>query len=393
MNDLFEKLKKIAAAAIITLLAGMMLLMFLPGSISDATGIFKSNRYGSFDGKDIAPDDYRAAYEICAVRLESIPEKFRKTLLQNCINRTLEELFVLPSIGEELGIAVSAQSVERNLYEELSRQLDQINQTARSEDDKLTLRELYLRAIRYRPIAVRLRSSSAIAVHSTLTAQFPYPRDLILIDEAAKKITMDLRYLRYNNALLSRRLEKNVTVDPGAVRRAYEQEQKALKKEERKSFALRKPFLENRIRSESARKALTGLKNRLGQIGEKPDLDRVAGIIGIAPRGERNINLAGLRSIRERSGEPPINLALPGLLAVFADAGEGLTVGPLQDGDHTVYIEIRNIRTGKIALQEKDIHRIQHQLGGELAQQLVRYLIEKHSVRGEFKTRPVRFEQ
>ena len=392
--DSYERLKKFGAGALIFLITVMMGIMFLPGSIQDFTGTFSSSAVGSYDGRPISQADYRLVYASCDEQVRRMGgDRFRNMQMANCTSRGMRELFVLADIGKQLGLTVSASQVQEKVLERARDTFIQQQLAARDSDDRLTLEDIYSRQLRYMPLDYRKRTMDAEMVVGVLRRRFPFPAAQAEADRRVSRTTLDIRFVRFSNAQLSRGIETRVRAEESEIRRLYDTEQSKLAADKRRPYEQERSNVERRVLAQKREAELKGLKDRLSKLGGQFNLEDVAALTGIRPSSVLNLPLDKLNEAKTENGS--VNLSLPDLILKIAPGAGPVKVGPLIRDEFTYFIELQNVRTPPTATpsDEKAMQRELEGNGAELAAYLMREMIDQQAQRSEFKLKKDIFRQ
>ncbi len=383
--DLTERIKKIGATIIITLLGIGMAVTFLPGAgVEDVTNAFRSGNFaGTYDGDPITQSDYVYAEQGCLMALQGL--RFAQFRVPDCIR----DLYVKPAIGKNVGLGASKESVEKALIDQVNLQHAQMLATVKDPEDRMTKLQIHEQERRRFPITYRIRSTARSVVERSLTMGYPYPTRAIEAESKAGGVRMDIRYIRYNDAELLRGMGKTIKITEDEIRKTYDEEQKKLAKDKRKPYKVQKEFVRNRILAKRKQEALKTIKADIAKVDRKAGLNAISKALKVAPLSVRGITLANLSKVQPRKNLPQVNLALPEFLSNL-DARKNVNyVGPIRDGAFTVYIEASNIRVAKPAKQdEKKLKARVDREGQTLAFQLLNYMARQEASRGKFRVYP-----
>lgn len=389
--DTFERLKKIGATVIIVLLGLMMGIMFLPGDISDFTGTFVSTSMGSYNGRQIGQVEYGILYNQCSEQVPRVGnERFRDAMVKNCASQRARELFVLPDIGAELGIAVSSQSVEEQVATEAQMIYDQQRIATRDNDDRLSLDEIYLRQLRYAPISYRKLQSDAILTAQTLIRAYPFPEAQAQAARLTDRVLLTMSFVRYSSAQLQRKIEDRTDATEAEIRAAYESEQAKLAADKKRPFQEERANVRRRLLTSKREAELKATKAKLSKLGANFRLEEVSAITGFAAQRVANVSTSQL--VETKVGAGTVNLALPELIVKIRPDANGVAVGPVTQDEFTYYIILeRVIAPDATAVAKIDTEDLRKQ-GDELGRVMLREMIDQQAQRGDFKFKASRVQ-
>ena len=376
-----------------------MLVMFVSIDVQELTGIFSGagqNSLGSFKGNSIPREAARRAAQSCErqfsnLSTQNFKQEMIQTFLNNCIRQRIKDLYALSAVARGMGLEVSQVSVEQAVWEEAQQYARQDEAQNRDDDDKLSAGDYYERLVASESIDIRKLWGDLFQLQIEMLDKFPYPQDLIKAQEQSELITMDLRFIRYNNSDLLRLLDKSITISDDKVRERYDQEQVKLPADKKKPYTTEKQRVRNKLLSELKQKSLTEIKTKLSGVGSRFELEKIAQITGVKPSVAGGENLSNLQTVKTGEGNLTANLALPGFLSRLGTGKGKLVVGPLQDDKYTVYIEATNFKIPRDqgqAKADKEAERKNKaratQEGGNLAQRLIRIIGEEEANRSGF---------
>lgn len=393
MNSILEKIKSAGAWIIIVLLAGMMAITFTGESdLNIEQALSGRNSVGSFDGETIDAQDFLVFQNNCEEQARRYRDQFRDLLgpgqsidsffrVDDCVQRSLQQAYVVPSIGRRLGLGVSEGSV-REAAESEARQMYQ-TQDAILEEDRLSLSDTYKRVLQSFPLELRQRQRLTELTGQVVSGPMPVPDAAVAARTAADRTTMDLRLVRYNTPQLVARFKQSVTVSEDQVRKVYEEEQAALEEAKRRPFEEERIFVVDRVKTEAAREAVNAAKEELKQLGRKATLEDVSRILQTPIENAGQVTLQGLQGVR--AGNTSVSLFKPDFLMELAEKRSQFTGGPYEDGEYTLFVEVRNLQTGTAA--EAALAEVKTNVAQGLAREFFNYLLKEETQRGQFSLR------
>lgn len=358
----------------------MMGITFSSQPISEITDVLTgTSTVGSFRGKGIDPEMYRAAYGQCDAfyqRYGDVPDYF----IQNCATQRLRDYSTYPVIGRELGLSVSEAQLEKELVEEVKAIYEQ-QQSYQDPDDRLTMKQIYMRQVQNSPISIRKTQSEAGVVGRAL-AQFPYPDSIAKSSVQAEQTRVSLSFIRFNNAELLRSLGKEVTVTDEEARKLYE-EKKYEDSDERPSFESQKEILVNEVRNEKRQKALAAVKGKLSDL-KNPTMKEITSITFIQPYNPPPLSLLQLNQV-PTGGKEAFNLAIPDALMAISQGPSRQVYGPFTADGYTVYLTVNQVMGNDQDVAFANLEKQKKNGSQFLAQSLVNLLSEHVADKGKFE--------
>ncbi|HMX56540.1 MAG TPA: hypothetical protein PKE49_08450 [Leptospiraceae bacterium] len=372
-------IKKFGSVLIIVILGVMLALTFSKTPLSTITDILSgAGRVGSFDGEEIQPRIYLMAEDNCRQNMSAfgqIPEY----ILKNCIANQIRQLYVLPLLAHRLGVAPS----EKFMQDELMKGAQEMYEAQKNAapDDRLTVKEIYHKQLASFPMDIRLRmraAQQAYEVISSMGEALPTAR----AEAAADSISMNARIIRFTTLDLTEKSGGNIQVTEEEIKAKHEKEQSIFEPAQRKSYESQKEFVKNRVLTEKRQLASAGLKQQLSQLGKDFKLEDIERITG-KRASQVNIKLSQLKGVALPSGE---TVKLDGPEVLGALGGDGVKkIGPIQDGEATVYVEISGVQSVADAGLETRAQKIAEEKRNEAGRLYFELLLKKESERGRFK--------
>lgn len=378
---------KIGSGLVVVILVGMLALTFSGRNTRDINFIdilLGRSAIGSFNGENISTRMYSLADQNCRERYQQlvgggrIPEQ----LMTRCIASQLREVYILPKVAKDLGLDVSPSSIEKAALERA--RLNFKKQSSLAAEDRMTLGELYRRELAYAPVDVQVRYQEAQRAFEKLAKGMPYPEAAVRAEELATKITMDVKFVRYTTADLLAELDDDVTITEEQIKKRFDEEQGKLSESQRKPYKDEREFVKNRVKSELKQLELAKVKEKLSKLPAGSSLEDVAKITGVKVHHAEGVTLEGLSAVKVDQGE----VAKLNLPAVLADLkGSSAVSGPHQEGDHTVYLMITNVRVPDLTLETAKLEKMSEEKGQRAGMMFLSYIMEEQASHGRFRVR------
>ncbi|MBI3394480.1 MAG: hypothetical protein HY042_01455 [Spirochaetia bacterium] len=378
-------LTKIGSAFVVVILVMMLAITFSRQPRDEIMAILAGRSgAGQFDGEEISMRMIAIADSNCRDRLQQFggpSGKIPEFLVQRCITSQTRELYVLPKIAREMGLAVLPASIEKAALERARANFKR--QAGLHAEDRLSLDELYRRELANYPVDLQVRVGEAQRVYEKLGRNFPMSEAALRSEELAKKITLDVRIVRYTTADLNNALESQVSASEEEIRRQYDEEQKKLSDNQKKKFDEEKEFVKNRIKTQKKQVLMADIKTKLSKLGANPSLDEVAKITGVPAKRIPGVSLEGLAAVPLGDKEAA-KLNLPGILVDLKGGPGPVTSGPHQDQDQTIYFEATNVRIPDIKVETAKVDKESEDKTQRAALGFLGFIIEREAARGKF---------
>ncbi|MBL8021511.1 MAG: hypothetical protein JNM27_17710 [Leptospirales bacterium] len=372
-------IKRIGAGLIIAILAGMLILTFGRVPPSQLAELI-TGRMGSFDGEEITPAMYGMAEENCKRNMGGLGE-IPPFILNNCVSNQLKQIYILPKIASRLGALVSEESQQEDLLKQSQQIFEQQKNAA--ADDRLTTREIYNRQLLNFPMDLRVRMRAAQNAGEIITNvgdSLPEAKAQAL----SESITMNLRILRFTNTDLQGKTG-NFDVTEEEIKAKHEKEQSIFEPPQRKSYESQRDFVKNRLITEKKQTAVSGLKQQLSALGADfkiEDLERITGRNAVA----KGAKLQELKNLTLPSGEI-VHLDKPEFLLALSGKGTH-KVGPIQDGEATIYVEISGITAPPTAdLAAAKAEKLLEEQKNSTGRAFYELIVKTEGQRGNFRIR------
>lgn len=380
VKDILETAKRLGAGIIVLSLVVMMGLTFSSQPMDEILAILGGQtRYGSFDGEDISAESYGYAYGACEERFSQFG-KLPAVFLNSCLENTLQELYVLPSIARRLGLEVPPEQVERELVEIAQAEFQR--QEVLLEADRRQVEDFYQELVRQGSVKLRSRETSARRLSAAILSADPSPE---FIDAAARAraSTVSLRMIRFTQTGLLANFDNQVSVSDEELKSEYETWKK--EKPDLEPLDKIKGQVMDRVRTKKKQSMLASAKESLGKLKPEDGLQAVTSITGVPAVVSNGVPLEGLS--RVQAGGQGVNLASGDFFRDLTayEPGKKRYFGPYQDGEATVYVEILSVNPRKLNAQEEETLR--NEASSRLKQEIYRYLIRTEALRGNFEYR------
>lgn len=360
MGSLFDSFKRFGAILVVLVLIVMMGLVFSSQPIDEITRTITGDfSVGEFAGDPISRKDYAFYKDSC--RSWMAEQKFGalEHFLKYCINTRIRQAYTLAHIAKKLGLQTSAELSKRRLWEEAQTQYEE--QTELSEEDRLSVSEIYRFNLSSFPLDIRIRQSSAQEAYQILNLDFPELSQKEKWEKASQKTTLNLRLVYFDDNTMIDVLKKTINPPEAEVIRLFREEQrdrhktlpknkgqKPLKMETQPSPAQRKNINE-RLKSAKAKKELDLIKNKIkhilarsAQINKKVSLEKIAKLTGLKILSLAQVKLSELGHVK--AGKDIFNLTQKEFLEKIkrTELNKG-AFGPIESSSHTLYAEITKI--------------------------------------------------
>ncbi|MEQ9365476.1 MAG: hypothetical protein RIF32_14615 [Leptospirales bacterium] len=402
MKDLLQIIMRAGAWVIILLLVGMMAITFTGQDLNVTGALANRGGVGSYNGETIKSRDYSYHYNVCNRQAALYRQQFGDLLgpgqsidsffnLNDCVRRSVQQAFVLPTLAQRMGLGVSLESVQKQAQEEAITQARQ--QEGLLEEDRMSPVMIYERSLQNFPLDLRRRQAAVERTGQILN------ETIKISDEAAKarwlagEIGVRLSLIRFNNPQLLARIKKTISVTEDEVRAAFVEEQAKRKEQDpdapEKAFEDEQAFVQDRLKTKLARVELEAATKKVDELTVKGkgdfNLEEVARILGV------NIENPGVIKLQELNGVPAgggsrANLNTPEFLKDLGKRRSNFAAGPYTDGEFIVYVKVEDIvRPDSAVMPAAKKDEIKEQVGRGLTGQFYQFLVQEESLRGQFK--------
>jgi hypothetical protein len=380
VNGLLETLKRVGAGLIVGVLIIMMGVTFSSQPMDEILSILSGGgKLGHFSGKEISGRVVMLAHNQCQDRYSQFGQ-VPDYIINQCVSNEVKSLYVIPSLGQHLGIEISKKELEKTVYKDVVAAYKNQDSAAES-DDRLSLKELYYEEMQRNPMEVRLALDNTRRSYNAFRA-FPVPDSVKQAQSKADSISFVLKAVHYTTVDLLRSLDSKVTITEEEIKKAYAEEQKSKPEAEKRPFESQKELVSNRLASEKKQKDLQVVKEALGKLEKgKYTLDDVFKLTGVSPQeiGQKSFN--ELKTVSLGSGSPVDMNKAEIYNTIAAAKASGISVsGPFQDGDKTYYIEISQVTVSDKEIEAIDTTEPEVYHGAYLLQ----YLIDQEATKGNF---------
>ena len=402
VKDFLHYFMRAGAWVIIVLLVIMMAISFTSQDLNVTGALASRGGAGSYDGDTIETRDYSYHFNACNQQAQMYRQQFGDLLgpgqsidsffnLNDCVRRSLQQAYVIPTIAARMGLGVSMQSVQKQAEQDAIQQARQ--QEGLLEEDRMSARMIYERSVQNLPLEIRRRQTIVDKTGQILNETFTISDEAARARWLAEETGLQLRLVRYNGPQLLAQLKKTISVTEEQVRAAFAEEQAKKKSEQAqtpdapaKTFEDEQAFVQDRLKTKLAREKLEAAKQEVATLTKgKFTLDQVAQVLGIT------VENPGVVKLKELSGVPAgggsrANLNTPEFLKDLGKRRSNFVAGPYQDGEFTVFVAVENIvRPGSDIAPAAKIDEIKEQVGRGLTGQFYTYLIQEESLRGQFE--------
>ncbi|MCB1172764.1 MAG: hypothetical protein KDK39_04325 [Leptospiraceae bacterium] len=349
MHSVLDSVKQIGAYSLIGLLVLLMgAYAFVDPNATEATRSFFTTGLGpgSYNGQTISWKVFNSYFGQCRAQEEQIVAQFGDmarnnpmfaNYAENCVRRSLKSVYALNTIGEQLHLMVSTESIKQ----EMARQAQELaaSQTVLHADEKLSAQDYYRRLMNQSSFEVRGLEKVAEYSRALLTRPVHVPATIDAERPESSRIRVDLALVRWDNKSMLEELKAAVQLDETAVKKQYEAEQAKLDQDKKQSYQKERPFLVQRMQAEQARAKMAAIKKQLAGLKSNfhlADVERISGIQAIVLRQVSLDQLGALKAAGLTTNLDQSHFYQD--LARFK--GQPLSGGPYQDGSYTVYARI-----------------------------------------------------
>lgn len=369
MND---AVKKAGSGFVVILLAVMMIVTLGRWSLADVLEGFFGARYGYFDGEDMDARYYFQEDERC----RQAYAMFGEGKIHDCLVKQLRSLYVLPRLATRLGLSTSKETVQSDIMQQIME--NQRNLSSLAPDDRLTPREEYDRMLQQFPMDLRIREKGINAVVQAFSG-VQEADNAISAHGGIETDSIQIRMIRFT-ALDLQSQTANFDVKEEEIKARHEKEQAIFEVSARKTYESQRDFVKNRIIGEKKQEAIAEVKKKLAGLGKDyrlSDVERITGKPAIA----KTLKIAELGNVALPNGEfakldsPDFILALGGKTPAL--------VGPIQDGEGTIYVEIQAVTVSQAKVPEERAEQISQWASMSFLDLAVR----REAQRGKFKVK------
>ncbi|MBE7439527.1 MAG: hypothetical protein HS115_13805 [Spirochaetales bacterium] len=376
---MIETIKKFGAGLIILILVAMMALVFGNQPVDEITRVLAGNPgAGKFQKEVIDLQIYSMIESNCKQNFLQQFGVAPEGMINSCVNSNLKQLYILPAVARELGLDVSREYVEQAA---LKRAQDsyRLQRTGKgSEDDVLSVSELYQRELSYYPFDLQHKSATIERVQETLGREFAASPEEIALRKNLGNIRFRLRILSYTAGSLEETTQKTIKVTEEDIRKAYEEEQKKLPPDKQKPFESEKQFVKERITKDMVSAGVAATKKQLGNLSGSFSLEDVEKITGFAAKSAGAVAANELRAVKVGGGS--VNLMSKDIL-LFLGRGKPGVAGPFQEQEQTIYLELVEVDQKDPAPATAEEIKL---AGQENARTFLSYVMEQEGQAGKF---------
>jgi hypothetical protein len=377
------------------LLVAMMAITFTGQDLNVTGALARRDGVGNYDGKTISARDYSFYYNTCERQAQLYRQQFGDLLgpgqsidsffnVKDCVRRTLQQAYVIPTVAGRMGIGMSMATVQKKAEEEAIQQSQQ--QESLLEEDRMSARDIYERSLQNYPLDLRQREAVARQTGELLNETVPLSDASIRAHWLATETGIELRVIRYNQPQMLARIKKSIDVTEEQVRAAFAEEQAAQTSgdEKPKAFEDEQAFVQDRLKTKLAREQLDAANQELVQLKGQYRLEAVAKILGTPIENAGVVRLQELNQVPAGGGSRA-NLKTPGFLKELGKRRSNFVSGPHQDGEFTVYVEVGDVQLpGSAVVPAAARDEIKDRVGRDLTGQFYSFLLQEESLRGQF---------
>lgn len=369
MNDV---VKKVGSGFVVVLLAVMMIVTLGRWSLADVLEGFFGAKYGYFDGEDMDARYYFQEEERC----RQAYSMFGEGKIHDCLVKQLRSLYVLPRLAARMGLATSKETVQADLMQQIME-----NQRAQGNlpsDDRLTPREEYNRMLQQFPMDLRVREKGINALVQAFSGM-QESDNAIAAHGSIESDSFQVRLVRFTALDLQSRTG-NLEVKEDEIKARHEKEQSIFEPSARKTYETQRDFVKNRILEEKKQAAIAEVKKQLAALGKDfkiSDVERITGKQALA----KAVKVSELGNVALPNGEFA-KLDSPDVILALGTKGPAM-VGPIQDGEGTIYAEIQSV-TGSAARPQEERSE---QISQWASMSFLDLAVRREAQRGKFKVR------
>lgn len=406
MYHFFEIAKRWGAFLLIAVLILMMVLIFTSQPIDELTSVFAGNSgAGSFSSKKISWDEYGIHERSCKswAREKGFGAQ-NSYIIDYCIRSRLKRYYVIPMIGNRLGIDETSKTVKEKLYD--AAKDAHKGQESVDLEDRLSVDSLYRSELGRLPIDLRVREGTLQNVSQLLNHPFLSPASDKDIEQFSQGIFIDLKIIAYDGKKIIRELEKSVRLSESEIQEAYQKEQKAASSSSKPSLpsnsAQKKSSdsspnntrlssqdrkrIESSLKTEKATLEKSIMESRLKALTKKGDVE-LSKISALIPKPIVTLGRVSLSDLRKlKVGSETLNLMQSSFLSQATQSNfSKKTIGPVRQGNLEFYVSIHKIhlpnKKRSVIVKGKENDPNQE----KIHQVFLNYLVEEESSRGNFK--------
>lgn len=401
VKDLLQYVLRGGAWVIILLLVGMMALTFTGQDLNVTGALANRGGVGNYDGETIKSRDYSYHYNVCNRQATLYRQQFGDLLgpgqsidsffnLNDCIRRSLQQAYIIPTVASRMGLGVSLRSVQKQAEEEAITQSRQ--QDGLLEEDRMTARMIYERSLQNFPLELRRRQAAVERTGQILNETIGISDAAAQARWLAGETGIQLSLIRFNNPQLLAKVKKTISVSEDQVRAAFAEEQ-AKKKEQNpdetpRAFEDEQAFVQDRLKTKLARAKLETATKKIDELTVKGKggfrLEDVAQLLDVKIEDPGVVKLQELNGVPAGGGSRA-NLNTPEFLKDLGKLRSNFTAGPYTDGEFVVYVAVKDIiRPGSAVMPAAKKDEIKEQVGRTLTGQFYQFLVQEESLRGQF---------
>lgn len=368
-ETLKSKIVRFVVFILVLLLVGMLSITFIQGDTDKAfldilTGNDKSIA-GKIAGERISIDYFNAAKKTCVdIYRERFPSLVDDTnTLNNCAFSVIRKQKIDKFIASNAGYHISELIIKQDISEEARKRYKELSDNrgaGYSEEERISLNELYTRILNYVPINFR----QDYIISRSLADAFLYSDVKETEDEKKAKsefenTKMSLSYISFTDEDLSKLIGTEFPVSEEEIKKDYETsvKNKSLPlDQDGKPLSLesRKPSILNKLREEKKQFKLSELKTKILTTKSDPNsnLSTLAAIPNVPIQNLSGINFSNLDSKDKAANF----LGNSGLLKDMTKIpfGKGRIGGPYTDKNQTIYVEFKELKFDSISTKQKE---------------------------------------
>ncbi len=358
-ETLKSKVMRFIVFLLVLLLVGMLSITFIQGDTDKAfleilSGNDKSVA-GKVAGEKISLDYFNAAKKTCVdIYRERFPSLADDTnTLNNCAFSIIRNQKIDKFIASNAGYHISELAIKQDISEEARKRHKELSDTrgaGYSEEERISLNELYTRILNYVPINFR----QEYIVSRSFGDAFLYSEVKETEDEKKTKAEFDntklsLNYISFSDEDLSKIIGTDFPVLEDEIKKDYDSSVKTKSlplDQDGKPLSLesRKPSILNKLRDEKKQTKLSELKAKIlaSKADPNSNLTTLSTIANVPVQNLNGISFSNLDSKDKVANFLGNSSLLKDMTKI--PFGKGRIGGPYTDKNQTIYVEFKELK-------------------------------------------------
>ncbi|MCB1141111.1 MAG: hypothetical protein H7A24_02055 [Leptospiraceae bacterium] len=356
-KTLGDKIIRGVVAVFLFILVGMLVITLLPGDAEKSlfnllTGQ-DSYSAGKIGDENIPIDYFNSARKDCFNRYKAYNPDMASNAqeITDCAYENVKYLKIYKVIGASVGFSVSEQKIKEEIYE----QAKQIHSESTvgagySEDEKVSLAEIYKNILKSTPMLYRQDYSVASGLNTFLFSKMKETESEKKIRTESKSAKISFAYVIYTKTDLLSKIEGNITIPENLIKEDYDKsiaDGSIPKTPEGKIPTLeeRKTIIEKKLISQEKQKLVAELESKIQAVkSSKGTLKEISELSGVKIQEITSLSLADLSKDND-----PSRRFVKGK-AFLKDLGEipfgtGAIGGPYPDGESTtIFVDFKELK-------------------------------------------------